>query len=52
MSQAADVYVALLVPQELSHSSCDVVSLSPQSLTQMPSPFRLVQACLPLREEL
>lgn len=52
MSQAAGAYLTLSVPEELGHSSCYVVSLSPQSLTQIPSPFRLMQMCLPVSEEL
>lgn len=52
MFQGAGAYLMLSVPEEQSHSSCNVISLSPQSLTQIPSPFKRMQVCLLTSEEL
>lgn len=52
MFQGTGAYLAFSVPEEQSHSSCNVVSLSSQSLTQISSPFKHMQVCLPVSAEL
>lgn len=52
MFQGAGAFLMLSVPEEQSHSSCNVFSLSPQFLTQIPSPFKCIQVCLLMSEEL